>query len=82
MSEIVATDFKTPGIDFEETSLDSSISQTSYGPSLIDGGRLIILLSPRDSVEGKPFECSYCFFEHRREDFVYPLCKETLKSFK
>ena len=62
MSETIATDFKTPNIDFEETSSDSGISQTSYAPSLIDGGRLTIPPPPRDSVGGKPFECPYCFF--------------------
>ena len=127
MSETIATDFKTPNIDFEETS-DSGISQTSYAPSLIHGGRVIIPPPPRDSM-GKPFECPYCFFvidikstrswnrhifkdikpyvctfsecsipdrlydsrrewysheitEHRREDYVCSLCKETLKSSK
>lgn len=60
MSETIATDFKTPNIDFEETS-DSGISQTSYAPSLIHGGRVIIPPPPRDSM-GKPFECPYCFF--------------------
>lgn len=129
ISETIATDFKTPNIDFEETSSDSGISRTSYAPSLIDGGRLTIPPPPRDSVKGKPFECPYCFFvidvkstrswnrhifkdikpyvctfsecgtsdrlydsrrewyfheitEHRREDFVCPLCKESLKSSK
>lgn len=127
MSETIATDFKAPNIDFEETS-DSDISQTSYAPSLIHGGRVIIPPPPRDSM-GKPFECPYCFFiieikstrswnrhifkdikpyvctfsecsipdrlydsrrewysheitEHRREDYVCSLCKDSLKSSK
>ena len=62
LSETIATDFKAPNIDFEETSLDSGMSQTSYAPSLIDGGRVTIPPPPRDSVGGKPFECPYCFF--------------------
>ena len=61
-SETIATDFQTPNIDFEETSSNSGISQTSYAPSLIDGGRVTIPPAPRDSVGGKPFECPYCFF--------------------
>ena len=62
ISKIIATGFKTPNIDFEERSSDSGISQISYAPSLIDGGRLNISSSSRDSVEGKPFECPYYFF--------------------
>ena len=129
LSETIATDFQTPNIEFEETSSNSGISQTSYAPSLIDGGRVTIPPPPRDSVGGKPFECPYCFFvidikstkawnrhifkdikpyvctfpecsmpdrlydsrrewyfheskEHRREDFICSLCKDTLKSSK
>ena len=62
LSETIATDFKALNIDFEEASLDSGMSQTSYAPSLIDGGRVTIPPPPRDSVGGKPFECPYCFF--------------------
>ena len=129
ISETIATDFQTPNIEFEETSSNSDVSQTSYAPSLIEGGRVTIPPPPRDSVGGKPFECPYCFFvidikstrawnrhifkdikpyvctfpecsmpdrlydsrrewyfhestEHRREDFVCSLCKDTLKSSK
>ena len=62
LSETTATEFEAPNIDFEETSLNSGISQTSYAPSLIDGGRVTIPLPPRDLVGGKPSECPYCFF--------------------
>ena len=129
ISETIATDLQTTNIEFEETSSNSGISQTSYAPSLIDGGRVTIPPPPRDSVGGKPFECPYCFFvihikstrswnqhifkdikpyvctfpecsmpdrlydsrrewyfhestEHRREDFVCSLCKDTLNSSK
>lgn len=61
-SEIIVTDFKTPNINIEETSLDSGNSQTSYASPLIDDDRLIISLSPRDLAGGKSFECSYYFF--------------------
>lgn len=61
-SETIATDFKTHNIDFEETSSLSGMSQTSYAPSLTEGGRVTIPPPPRDSVGGKPFECPYCFF--------------------
>lgn len=62
LSETFATDFEPSNIDFEETSSNSGISQTSYAPSLIDGGRVTIPPPPRDLVGGKPFECPYCFF--------------------
>lgn len=62
MSETIATDFKTHNIEFEETSSNSGMSQTSYAPSLIDGGRVTIPPPPKESVGGKPFECPYCFF--------------------
>ena len=62
MSETIATDFVTHNMEFEETSSNSGISQTSYAPSLIDGGRVTIPPPPRESVGGKPFECPYCFF--------------------
>lgn len=129
LSETIATDFQTPNIEFEETSSNSGISQTSYAPSLVDGGRVTVPPPPRNSVGGKPFECPYCFFvidirstrswhrhifkdikpyvctfpkcsmpdrlydsrrewyfhestEHRREDWVCSLCRDTLKSSK
>lgn len=62
MSETIATDLQTPNIDFEDTSSNSGMSQTSYAPSLVDGGRATIPPPPRDSVGGKPFECPYCFY--------------------
>ena len=62
MSETIATDFKTHNIDLEETSSNSGMSQTSYAPSLIDGGRVTIPPPPKESMGGKPFECPYCFF--------------------
>lgn len=62
ISETIATDLQTPNIDFEDTSSNSGMSQTSYAPSLVDGGRVTIPPPPRDSVGGKPFECPYCFY--------------------
>ena len=62
VSETIATDFKTQNIDFEDTSSNSGMSQTSYAPSLIDGGRVTIPAPPKQSAEGKPFECPYCYF--------------------
>ena len=62
ISETVATDFKIQNIEFEEIPSDSGMSQTSYAPSLIDGGRVTIPPPPKESVGRKPFECPYCFF--------------------
>ena len=62
ISETIATDFKSHNIDFEEKSSNSGMSQTSYAPSLVDGGRVTIPPPPRESAAGKPFECPYCFF--------------------
>ena len=62
ISEDIATDFQTPNIEFESTSSNPGISQTSYSPSLVDGGQVTEPPPRRDSVGGKPFECPYCFF--------------------
>ncbi len=62
MSGTIATDFKTPNINFEETSSISGISETNYASSLVDGGKITIPPPPKGSVRGKPFECPYCFF--------------------
>ena len=62
MSKTIATDFDPQHIDFEETPSNSGLSQTSYSPSLVDGGAITIPPAPRESGAGKPFECPYCFF--------------------
>ena len=61
MSETTATEFQSKKIDFEETKSDSCFSETSYAPSLVDGGTITIPLPPKESADGKPFECPYCF---------------------
>ena len=61
MLETIATDFKTQGINFEETSSNTDMSQSSYA-SLLDGGRVTVSSPPKAFAEGKPFECPYCFF--------------------
>lgn len=62
LSETIATGFQNQNIDFEEISSNSGVSQTSYSPSLMDGGSITIPPLPRESTAGKPFECPYCFF--------------------
>lgn len=62
LSGTKATDFMVQNIDFDENTSNSGMSQTSYAPSLIDGGAITIPPPPRESALGKPFECPYCFF--------------------
>ena len=58
MSDTFASDFERQNTDFEETSSNSGMSQTSYAPSL----RSTIPPPPKEFAGGKPFECPYCFF--------------------
>ena len=62
MSETTATDFQSRNIDFEETYFNSGVSDTSYASSLADGGTITIPVPAKESADGKPFECPYCFF--------------------
>ena len=63
LSETVATDFVMPRTDFEETASNSGVSQTSYTPSLWESTKGITVPSPpKESADGRPFECPYCFF--------------------
>ena len=62
MSETTATNFQPENIDFEETHSNSGFSETSYSPSLVDGGTMTIPQPPKESADGEPFECPYCFF--------------------
>ncbi|KIW95031.1 uncharacterized protein Z519_03612 [Cladophialophora bantiana CBS 173.52] len=62
LSETIATNFKEPHIDFEETASNSGASQTSYTPSLLDSSdKITVPYPPKESSSGKPFECPYCF---------------------
>lgn len=62
LSETIATDFENLKIDFEDTTSNSGVSQTTYAPSLTDGGSITIPPPPKESAAGKEFECPYCFF--------------------
>lgn len=62
LSETIATEFENLNIDFEDTSANSGVSQTSYAPSLTDGGSITIPPPPKESAAGMHFECPYCFF--------------------
>jgi hypothetical protein len=62
-SDTIATEFKEPNIQFDETDSNSGISQTSYAPTLLEGGKAITVPPPpKESANEKPFECPYCFF--------------------
>ncbi|KAJ5782233.1 hypothetical protein N7457_004007 [Penicillium paradoxum] len=61
LSETVATEFvEKPVEDYFD--MQSIASQTSYSRTLIGGGSgPIIPPAPKDSLNGDPFECPYCF---------------------
>ncbi|KAL9034726.1 MAG: hypothetical protein Q9214_006912 [Letrouitia sp. 1 TL-2023] len=52
VSSTMATDYKADIIDPEDTSSNSGFSQTSYAPSLFEGGNLTIPPLPKESLEG------------------------------
>jgi hypothetical protein len=63
LSETIATEFanlsETAGNDIWETR--SSISQTSYAQTILHGDGKTLPPPPKESVDGDPFECPYCF---------------------
>jgi hypothetical protein len=62
-SETIATEYKEPNIQFDETGSHSGVSQTSYAPTLLEGGNAITVPPPpKESANEQPFECPYCFF--------------------
>jgi hypothetical protein len=62
-SDTIATEYKEPNIRFDETGSHSGLSQTSYAPTLLEGGNAITVPPPpKESANGQPFECPYCFF--------------------
>lgn len=64
LSETVATEFeRSQLIQFDETASNSGVSETSYAQTLLESNaRISIPPSPKESADGKPFECPYCFF--------------------
>ena len=63
LSETVATEYKEPNIQFDETGSQSGVSQTSYAPTLLEGGHAITVPPPpKEAANEQPFECPYCFF--------------------
>ena len=62
-SETVATEYQEPNIQFDETGSQSGFSQTSYAPTLLEGGNAITVPPPpKEAANEEPFECPYCFF--------------------
>ena len=61
LSDTVVTGVEPWHIDSQEKAPASPKSQTSYAPSMLAGGALVIPSPPKESSEGAPFECPYCF---------------------
>jgi hypothetical protein len=62
-SETIATQYREPNVQFDETGSNSGLSQTSYAPTLLEGGNhMSVPPPPKESANEQPFECPYCFF--------------------
>ena len=61
LSDTVVTGVEPWHIDFQDKAPASVGSQTSYAPSMLVGGALVIPSPPKESSGGAPFECPYCF---------------------
>ena len=61
LSDTVVTGVELWHIDSQDKAPASVRSQTSYAPSMLAGGALIIPSPPKESSGGAPFECPYCF---------------------
>lgn len=63
LSDTIATDFKTQGMDLENLSTMSESSQTTSVSSFMSGSTSATIPDrPRESDDGAPFECPYCFY--------------------
>lgn len=62
LSNTIATEFKLEDLTLEDRTSKSELSSTSYASSLFDGGNIRVPRPPSDSIGGKPFECSYCYY--------------------
>ena len=61
LSDTVVTGVELWHIDSQGKAPASVRSQTSYAPSMLAGGPLVIPSPPKESSGGAPFECPYCF---------------------
>ena len=61
LSETVATEFERS--QFDEIASNSGFSEISYAQTLLESNdEISIPPAPKESADGKPFECPYCFF--------------------
>lgn len=68
MSETIASDISNKfkeesNIQLDESGSNAGLSQTSYAQTMLEGRcAMAIPPPPKDSANGQPFECPYCFF--------------------
>ena len=62
LSDTVATEFEQQNIDFDDKASNTVKSQTSYAPTLLSGGSVVIPPPPKASMGRLPFECPYCLY--------------------
>jgi len=60
LTQTTASDFVAANIEADAES-DGGQTQTSYATSVGKGGKLSFPPPPKDSLDGRPFECQYCF---------------------
>ena len=61
LSDTVVTGVEPWHINSRDEESASEQSTTSYAPSMLAGGPLVIPSPPKESTGGAPFECPYCF---------------------
>jgi hypothetical protein len=62
LSETVATKLIMSRAEDDNFELQSTASQTSYAQTIMNGGEgMVVPPPPKGSLDGKPFNCPYCF---------------------
>lgn len=62
LTQTTATTFTGGNVEFEfELESDSGRSKTSYATSAEGGGKVRVPPPPKESLDGSPFECPYCY---------------------
>ena len=61
MSETIASDMNDLLLEVDDAQSKTGISQTSYASSMINKGSIRVPIPPKESADGAPFECPYCF---------------------
>ncbi|KAL8684113.1 MAG: hypothetical protein Q9224_006604, partial [Gallowayella concinna] len=63
ISETIATSVQQQPVVYDDApSSDSGLSQTSYAPSILQGGTITVPAAPKEFLSGQPFVCPYCHF--------------------